>query len=200
MTIYRKDPDAVSNWFNAQLEGLGHRGSSFTDVDSVVISALTHDGSSRRFLFQEFKRPNEEISTGQWWALADLARQPNTTVWAVRQCEGLSEVELTSFWAVPKAGLLVAEVIPVDDYRQRYADWWNQPCVTKCDDIPSRLVWAEYVQHDPSLRAFIAAEIARAGIQLDTATYNAKHYREVAEHLRHELDQFTGKRQSRRSA
>ena len=32
----------------------------------------------------------------------------------------------------------------------------------------SELTWVERAQHDPSLRAFVDAEIARAGIELDT--------------------------------
>lgn len=200
MTIYQKDPDAISNWFNAQLKGIGHRGSSFTDIDFLVVAALTHDGYSRRFLFQEFKRPHEETDPAQWWALADLARQPNTTVWLVRQCDGLHAVEHTVFHDTPRSGLLTAETIALEEYRRRYFLWWEQAPAHADDSVPSRIVWAEYVQHDPSLRDFIAAEIARAGIALDTATYNAQHYRHVSERLQQQIDELKHQRKARRNA
>lgn len=189
MTTYRKDPDAISNWFNALLDGVGHRGSSFTDIDSVVVAALTHDGRSRRFLFQEFKRPHEETLAGQWWALYDLARQPNTTVWHLRQCEDLLSIEFTAFREVPKAGLLTASTIPVAEYRQRFSDWWNHIPEGTTENIEPRVVWSEYVQRDPSLRAFVDAEIARACIAIDTEIHNSKHWHDVAVSLHDQLNQ-----------
>lgn len=178
MTQLWKDPEAISNWFDAILAGLGHRGSSFTNIDSLVVAALTHDGHSRRFLFQEFKRPGEVCRYGQWWALADLARQPNTTVWLVRQCEGLESVEWFDFNGQP------AEILTVEAYRELFAQWWSQAPIERTpDDSAARIIWSEYVQHDPSLQQFIAAEIARAGIALDTAQYERDHWKRVAHAL-----------------
>lgn len=173
----------ISNWFDSVLAGIGHRGSSFTDVDRLVIRALTHDGFSRRFLFQEFKRPTEECSNGQWWALSDLARQPRTTVWLARQCDGLKSIELTVFFSEPSAGLLKAETLSLDAYRQRYADWWNQVQAKPADGIADRLVWSEYVKHDPSLQAFLAAELEQERMALHVARLERDHWRRTAEAL-----------------
>lgn len=80
MTILRRDPSAISNYFNNLLSGLGKRGSSFADVDAV-----THDADTDRFLFQEFKNSGEELNRGQKMLLAGLARKDYVTVWCVRR-------------------------------------------------------------------------------------------------------------------
>jgi hypothetical protein len=186
MTILRVDPESISNWFDRVLAGIGHRGSSFTDVDFLGVRALTHDGLSRRFLFQEFKRPGEVCSNGQWWALYDLARQPNTTVWLVTQCEGLQAVDLLAFKEVPRDGLLDARKgLSLDDYRREFADWWNRAPVAPTPDAAAlpRLLWCEYIQHDPSLQAFVQGELARERIAVQTARDEATHWRDVAERL-----------------
>lgn len=177
------DLDPISNWFDSVLAGIGHRGSSFTDIDRLVVRALTHDGLSRRFLFQEFKRPREECSNGQWWALSDLARQPRTTVWLVRQCEGLESVELTVFFSEPNAGLLKAETLSIEAYRQRFADWWNQAQTKPADGIADRVVWSEYVKRDPSLQAFLAAELEQERLASHVARLERDQWKRTAEAL-----------------
>jgi hypothetical protein len=79
MTQRRNDPDRLSNYFDRLLQGIGHRGSSFSDVD-----AITHDEFGDRFLFQEFKRADEPLNRGQRRLLMGLARQSYCTVWCVR--------------------------------------------------------------------------------------------------------------------
>jgi hypothetical protein len=182
VTQLRKDPEAISNRFDAILAGVGHRGSSFTDIDRLVVAALTHDGYSRRFLFQEFKRVGEECPIGQWWALYDLARQPNTSVWLVKECEDLEFIECVTFKEVPKDGILTAERLSLDTYRERFADWWNQKPVAHAD-VSRRVIWSDYVKHDPSLQVFIAGEFAREQIALATAISERDHWRRVAEDL-----------------
>lgn len=179
-----EDQDPISNWFDAVLQGQGHNGSSFINVDSMAVSALTHHGGSRRFLFQEFKRANEECSYAQWWALADLARQPRTTVWLVRQCEGLQTIEWTVLFSQPNSGLLEAKTLTLDDYRQRFADWCRQiDPQPAADGIADRLVWSEYVKHDPSLQAFVAAELEQERMALHVARLDRDRWKRAAEEL-----------------
>lgn len=131
MTFRRNDPDAISNYFDALLHGIGHRGSSFTDVDAV-----THDEATDRFLFQEFKRDGEPLSTGQKRFLKALARKDFFTVWCVRRrSDGLLD------WC--DVALRSAEVITTDEYRDRFRRWWNReaarktaPSILTVDDIP----------------------------------------------------------------
>jgi hypothetical protein len=199
VTQLRKDPDAISNRFDAILAGVGHRGSSFTDIDRIVVAALTHDGYSRRFLFQEFKHPGEECPTGQWWALYDLARQPNTSVWLVTECEDLERVDWIAFKEVPKDGILTAETISIETYRERFANWWNQKPIAAPNGC-ARLVWSEYVKHDLSLQVFIAAELARERIALATAISERDHWRRVANDLFSQLEDLRRAGRRRRSA
>jgi len=42
------------------------------------------------------------------------------------------------------------------------------------------MTWAERAAVDQTLRDFVDAEVARAGIALDTARYNEQHWRECA--------------------
>ena len=189
MTQQRNDPEAISNWFDRVLEGIGHRGSSFTNVDALAVAALTHDGNSRRFLFQEFKRPREECSTGQWYALYDLARQPRTTVWLVRQGDPPETVDLTAFQEVAAGGILRAATLTLDAYRDRYRAWWDQsaPPAPVDDGCAPRLVWSDYVKHDPSLQAFIAGELARERLAVQTLTDDRDHWKHVAARLDRKL-------------
>ena len=199
MTQLRKDPEAISNRFDAILAGVGHRGSSFTDIDRLVVAALTHDGYSRRFLFQEFKRVGEDCPTGQWWALYNLARQPNTSVWLVKECDDLEFVEWIAFKEVPKDGLLTAETISIETYRERFTEWWDQKPIAH-SDLASRVVWCDYVKHDPSLQLFIAGELARERLALSTAIGERDHWRRVANDLFSQLETLRGAPRRRRSA
>lgn len=113
MTQRRNDPDRLSNYFDHLLRGIGHRGSSFTDVD-----ALTHDERTDRFLFQEFKRSGEQLGRGQRRLLIGLARRDYITVWCVRLRE---DGDLD--WCNVASRL--AETISVHEYQARYRRWWN---------------------------------------------------------------------------
>jgi hypothetical protein len=60
-------------------------------------------------------------------------------------------------------------------------DWTDLPFE---DDVPAEqgtvLSWAERAERDEDLRQFIAGEIVRAGIEVDSARYNEQHWRSVA--------------------
>lgn len=56
MTQSRSKPDSISNWLDDILDGIGKRGSSFTDVDWISHNLyVSHDGGApddHRFLFK----------------------------------------------------------------------------------------------------------------------------------------------------
>ncbi len=132
MTQHRIDPDRLSNYFDRLLEGIGHRGSSFTDLDLLNsdgcgcipfrLSAITHDGRTERFIIQEFKYEGETISRGQRRTLIGLARKPDFTVWIViKRDDGLLD-----FCDVATDR---SETISTDEYKSRFKDWWeNRLC------------------------------------------------------------------------
>jgi hypothetical protein len=127
VTQHRNDPTRRSNWFDRALDGIGHRGSSFCDVD-----ALTHDDMTDRFLFQEFKNAGETMQAGQSKLLKGLARQDWVTVWSVRRRHDSG----VDWYDVARGGPI--EAITVEEYRARFARWWaNQPVVV---DAPTRRV------------------------------------------------------------
>jgi hypothetical protein len=113
VTQLRKFRDSISNYFDDVLVGIGRRGSSFMDVD-----AITHDGDTDRFLFQEFKDIDEEIPKGQARLLNALARKDYLTVWCVRKrADGRLD-----FYDVRAQKL---EAIEIEEYRARFARWWG---------------------------------------------------------------------------
>jgi hypothetical protein len=187
------DPHALSNWFDDVLRGIGRRGSSFTDIDRLTVRGCTHDGHTRRYLYQEFKRPHEACADAQWWVLYDLAREPNATAWLVRQGEDLATVEWTRFHEVPEGRgpltmaavrqlrpRLAAETLTLEMYRQRYDAWW---AATEAD----RFCWSDYAAWDTTLRDYIAAELARERIALHTLRADRDHWHEVACRLHQQL-------------
>lgn len=114
MTQLRKFRDSISNYFDEIERGVGHRGSTFTDVDAV-----SHDAQTRRFLFREFKEDGEALDKAQAWTLRELAGLPRCTVWFVRRRDD----GLIGF-AVFGEGQPERE-ITVAEYRARLLRWWN---------------------------------------------------------------------------
>jgi hypothetical protein len=116
MTRHRKYPDAISNYFDELLDGIGHRGSSFCDID-----AITHDMATGRFLVQEFKNEGESVPSGQRMALRALSGLQGVTVWlAIRQNDGR-----IGFAEFPES---IVRSISVQDYKAKYQRWWaNSP-------------------------------------------------------------------------
>jgi hypothetical protein len=128
MTQRRNDPDAVSNYFDHLMDGLGHRGSSFADIDSVSHDdrpslVATHDGGPRdRFLIQEFKRQGEKPSRGQSRLLRALVKIQGFTVWhIIKRDDGyIGFYDYRSEKGVP------IEKISEGEYQTRVASWWNR--------------------------------------------------------------------------
>lgn len=106
-----------SNHFDVVYDGIGHRGSSFSDID-----AISHDGRTGRFLLQEFKREGERRDQAQHWMLQELSRTlrklpKHFTVWIVeRRSDGLYG------WAEYGEQ---ARVITRDELRARFRAWWD---------------------------------------------------------------------------
>jgi len=114
VTQLRNNPTSLSNYFDRLLNGIGHRGSSFTDVD-----ALTHDERTDRFLFQEFKQSTESIPKGQAKLLNALARKDYITVWCVRIRE---DGDLDWY----DVRLRRKETITTNEYCERFHRWWER--------------------------------------------------------------------------
>jgi hypothetical protein len=114
MTQIRCAPASISNYFDDLLKGIGHRGSSFTDID-----AATHDEATDRWLFQEFKGPDETLNRGQARHLLGLARQDYATVWCVRKRhDGYLD------WCDVRSRQ--SGVITTGEYQARFRRWWNR--------------------------------------------------------------------------
>ena len=116
MTILRRDPGHVSNYFNRLYDGCGHRGSSYSDLDAV-----SHDIRTGRFLIQEFKRNGEACSRGQRRLLEALAQIPNFTVWYV----GLIYDDSCIAWSDLRTG--EEDFLTPVELRQKFLDWWDKP-------------------------------------------------------------------------
>jgi len=118
MTQLRYHPGSISNYFDAILGGIGHRGSSFSDIDAV-----SHDGRTKRFLVQEFKREGEMRDKAQHWMLQDLAGIPkHFTVWVIeKRWDGMIGFAVVTCSRDP----LAFYVISVEDYQDRFRAWWN---------------------------------------------------------------------------
>ena len=114
MTQLRCDPGSIRNEVDRILEGIGHRGSSFSDLD-----AISHDVRTHRFLVQEFKRPGEALSAGQRLLLTDLSLEARFTVWYVMVMRDGQIAWADMRW--PDS----IDVISQDDYRARFAAWWD---------------------------------------------------------------------------
>ncbi len=119
MTVLRRNTTAISNYFDRITRGVGHRGSSFTDVDSLVI---THDKDRGVALVQEFKHETEELSVGQRLALEWLATRPGFAVWLlVKRKDGrIGFTDMRSFRMDGQRILTEAQ------YRARFAEWWER--------------------------------------------------------------------------
>ncbi len=53
------------------------------------------------------------------------------------------------------------------------------------------LTWVERTERDPSLAAFVSAEVARAGVDAAAWRAEAEHWRRVAAQLRRERDRLS---------
>lgn len=143
MTQYRKDPDATSNWFNALFYGIGHRGSSFSDIDAFI-----HDARTDRILLMEFKWKGNVIPKGQALGLRSFARREGLTVWCLKRLENdrVKALDLSH-------GDFIA-TITREDARRWLALWWANRAVSL------QALVSEEGLSDDELNARIDLEIA----------------------------------------
>ena len=124
MTQYRNDPDKITNFFDRLLSNIGHRGSSFMDVDCLVV---TQDDATHRFLFQEMKEHGERpISIGQRKTLIDLASEERHVVWFVRRRQDgyIDFIDITREIETGQTPFSVVEIIDTGEYARRFKCWW----------------------------------------------------------------------------
>ena len=113
MTQLRKFRDSISNYFDDVLNGIGKRGSSFSDIDAV-----SHDLDTHRWLVQEFKCEGEAIPVGQYWMLLDLVKTipQHFTVWhVVKRNDG--QIGFATYGHP-------LTIISVEEYQARFRQWW----------------------------------------------------------------------------
>jgi hypothetical protein len=103
----------ISNELHAIEDGVGLRGSSFMDFDAV-----SHDGSTHRFLVRELKRPNEPLDQHVRIALMDVALERRWTVWYLQLWSDGRIAWADMRW--PDS----IDVLTVDEYRALLASWW----------------------------------------------------------------------------
>jgi hypothetical protein len=120
------DPNSLSNWFDRQLTGIGHRGSSFTDLDRLDWSPMvfTQNDVTGRVLVQEFKQDGEKKNPAQFRALRGLARiaPQKLSVWCVvRRRDGfIGWCDVATFVRTKQT-----EIITLDEFRGRFRRWWE---------------------------------------------------------------------------
>jgi hypothetical protein len=150
MTQRRNDPGCITNYFDRVLAGVGHRGSSFIDIDRVDWAPLvfTQDDGTGRVLVQEFKHEEEPTNMGQLRALIGLVRiSPAITVWMVTKYgdghigwrdlrEWLTYVrarpgvtDYASAWTTGPGAVM--ETITAVEYRTRFHAWWNNQSIQR---------------------------------------------------------------------
>lgn len=121
MTQYKKDPTSISNWADRVLKGVGHRGSSFCDVDAIAYKPkmiVADDGVTHRFIVQELKHEGEPSSAGQIRLLENLAQVPEFTVWGITK-----RIDGSVGWKDFKTGGTM--IISEQEWRARYQRWWD---------------------------------------------------------------------------
>lgn len=123
MTQYQKDPGSIRNWHDRLVQGIGHRGSSFSDLDVIEVSPMliTHDRATNRALIVELKHQNERMKASQEETLRWLATLPWFTAWLVIQREDgtIGWYDFRDSEAIAPARLSVAA------FRDLYAQWWR---------------------------------------------------------------------------
>ena len=119
MTFLRCDPNNPSNRFNRVLDGVGHRGSSFQDLDCVI-----HNMKGNRFLFIEWKHQGElkdgRLNLGQQRTMEGLAKLPKcAAMLVVMRDDGLFDLSFAPMWEN------VRREVTEEQLRGGINDWWN---------------------------------------------------------------------------
>jgi hypothetical protein len=125
VTQLRKAGDAVSNYFDDLFAGIGHRGSSFCNLDGIDYSVqMTQDEATERVLIFELKSESDTTSAGQWRALKGLARiSAQIDVWILRR-RADGAIDFFDF-----RNSRTYQAITAAECRTRYEAWWNRrPC------------------------------------------------------------------------
>ena len=120
MTQLRKYPDAISNHFDDLFAGIGHRGSSFTDIDGFITGKfLMHNRQwAHRFLMLEFKRGAEPLSVGQEEVLVAFASQGDRfDAWLIRWFPDYYEIVF-----YPDKTALVETATQIQGFLK---EWWS---------------------------------------------------------------------------
>lgn len=174
MSIENPNAFLASIWDWKPLRGCFPRGIEPTDLDGWV-------EVGGYFFVLEGKAPDVPLKEGQRLAFERMHRWNQTvpglfTIVVIWGHAATARIDKVQFWPT--------DPFPAgwDDLRS-YASAWAEVAVdrAKVNAAPA-VTWAERANNDPSLRAFIDAEIARAGIELDTKQYNAGHFKQIAEH------------------
>ena len=106
----------VSNFFNRLFEGIGHRGSSFADVDGLV-----DDSRSDRQLMFEFKRSDEILTDGQKIALVNFSRRKGRESWLLRLRKDREGLHVTA-WIYGR--VVFEEDMDWIGVQELFASWW----------------------------------------------------------------------------
>lgn len=151
MTQLRHCKCAMSNYFDRLLRGIGHRGSSFSDIDAV-----SHDGKTNRFLLQEFKEEGEDFNQAQHWMLKDISAIPEFfTVWhVVKRRDGMIG------FALYGSGKPM-EIITVQEYQRRFEAWWaNKPDEPPATPLVRASPKVQPLVHPPVERELMDSDIS----------------------------------------
>ncbi len=124
-------PDAeLTNYFDLLLKGIGHRGSSFSDLDFFqgrLRLRVTHDGQTHRFLAMEFKYWRQlPLNPAQAWLMSDLARVPEFTVWLIAKRDD-GRLGWINFRLINDPNdMPQPAVISEGQCQSLYRQWWNR--------------------------------------------------------------------------
>lgn len=122
--------DPISNYFDALFKGIGHRGSSFMDLDRVDYHAVQDDATGRLLIF-EFKGPHEKTNVGQWRTLkGTIGISPKIEAWALR----LRSDGRIDFFDIRRSTAI--EIIEPAECQRRYSAWWNQRPLSVAQPTP----------------------------------------------------------------
>lgn len=121
MTVLRRDPSSITNYFDELFRGIGHRGSSFMDLDNACF-CVSHDGETKRALIMEFKDKDEPCSKGQQRVLEGLTElSDRITCWYLQRQSG----GVVHFAEYRKGATQCMERITEPECRERYRQWWD---------------------------------------------------------------------------
>lgn len=116
MTQLRDDESSkkLSNYFDRLETGIGHRGSSPSQIDSI-----RQDGFTNRALVIEYKYESGFENPPQERMYRWVATRPGCTAWRARKMDN-GTIELYDY-----GGVGPPEIISESEYQSRVHKWWN---------------------------------------------------------------------------